>query len=552
MDIKEKIKKEIVEKIPFDPGIYIMKDENNNIIYVGKAKSLRKRVRQYFNKTNKTVRIENMVSKVRNIEYIVTSNELEALVLECNYIKEFMPKYNVMLKDDKTYPYIKITVKDKYPAIYITRNKIEDGSKYLGPYTDVNALREIFVTLKEIFPLKRCKYNFNKKTNKNIGPCLYYHIGRCLGPCINDIVLEDYRSMINQVVLFLEGKTDIVKDYIRANIDKCIEKLEFEKAKILSERLDKITKVTEKQKVSNLNELSTDIWGYFVVKSKLYIQIFKIRNSKLLKHDNLYIEEMEKEKLDSVLLDIVSQYYTKNKIDMPKKVYLKLKNEEKYEERLVVINDYLTSLKTTKVELVIPKKGDKLKLIQMIENNIKINLKDKDKNPLDELKELLNINYDLNYVECYDISNLKDSFIVGAGIAYEDGNFNKSKYRKYKIKSTETQNDLQSMAEVISRRLNHIDKLSLPDIFLIDGGVNQVRVVKDVLQKAKIDVPVIGMIKDDKHRTRGIIDLNENEIDLREDKEHKGLFALITQLQDEVHRFVITYHRSLRDRIDNK
>ncbi len=543
------IKKEIVEKIPFDPGIYIMKDETNNIIYVGKAKSLRKRVRQYFNKTNKTVRIQSMVSKVRNIEYIVTSNELEALVLECNYIKEFMPKYNVMLKDDKTYPYIKITVKEKYPSIYITRNKIEDGSKYLGPYTDVNALREIFTTLKEIFPLKRCKYNFNKKTNKNVGPCLYYHIGRCLGPCINDIALEDYRSMINQVVLFLEGKTDVVKDYIKENINRCIEKLEFEKAKVLSERLDKITKVTEKQKVSNLNESSTDIWGYFLVKNKLYIQIFKIRNSKLLKHDNLYIEEIEREKLDNVLLDIVSQYYTKNKIDMPAKVYLKLKNEDKFKEEVTVINHYLTDLKTTKVELIVPKKGDKLKLILMIENNIKINLKDKDKNPLDELKQLLNIDYDLNYLECYDISNLKDSFIVGAGIAYEDGDFNKSKYRKYKIRSTETQNDLQSMAEVISRRLNHIDKLPLPDMFLIDGGINQVKAVKSVLENAKIYVPVVGMIKDDKHRTRGIIDLNEKEIDLRDDKEYKALFALITKLQDEVHRFVITYHRSLRDRV---
>ena len=543
------IKKEIVEKIPFDPGIYIMKDEGNNIIYVGKAKSLRKRVRQYFNKTNKTVRIQSMVAKIRNIEYIVTSNELEALVLECNYIKEFMPKYNVMLKDDKTYPYIKITVKDRYPAIYITRNKIEDGAKYLGPYTDVNALREIFTTLKEIFPLKRCKHNFNKKDNKNVGPCLYYHIGRCLGPCINDVALEDYRSMINQVILFLEGKTDIVKEYIKDNINKCIEKLEFEKAKVLSERLDKITKVTEKQKVSNLNEVSTDIWGYYVVKNKLYIQIFKIRNSKLLKHDNLYIEEIEKDALDNILMDIVSQYYTKNKIDMPKKVYLKLKNEGKYTEELKIIGDYLTGLKTTKVEMYIPKKGDKLKLISMIENNIKINLKDKDKNPLDELKELLKVDYDLNYLECYDISNLKDSFIVGAGIAYEDGDFNKSKYRKYKIKSTQTQNDLMSMAEVISRRLNHIDKLPLPDVFLIDGGINQVKAVKTVLENSKIDTPVIGMVKDDKHRTRGIIDLNEKEIDLREDKERKALFALITKLQDEVHRFVITYHRSLRDKI---
>lgn len=544
------IKKEIVEKIPFEPGIYIMKDETDKIIYVGKAKSLRKRVRQYFNKTNKTIRIQNMVSKIRNIEYIVTANELEALVLECNYIKEFKPKYNVMLKDDKTYPYIKITVKDKYPAIYITRRKIDDGSKYLGPYTDVNALREVFNTLKEIFPLKRCKYNFNKKTNKNVGPCLYYHIGRCLGPCINNIALDEYKTMINQVVLFLEGKTDIVKSYIKENIDKCIEKLEFEKAKQLHERLEKITKITEKQKVSNINESNTDIWGYVLVKEKLYIQIFKIRNSKLLKHDNLYIEEIDKTKIDNIVLDIVSQYYTNNKIDMPAKVYLKIKNEDKFAEEIPIVQKYLSNLKTNKVEMIVPKKGDKLKLIQMIETNIKINLKDKDKNPLDELKELLNIEYELNYLECYDISNLKDSYIVGAGIAYQDGELNKSKYRKYKIKTTETQNDVLSMAEVISRRLNHIDIMDLPDMLLIDGGLNQVRAVKNVLVEKNIDVPVIGMIKDNKHRTRGIIDLNEREIDLRDKKEYKAIFALLTKLQDEVHRFVITYHRSLRDKIN--
>lgn len=546
------IKKEIVEKIPFDPGIYIMKDENGKIIYVGKAKSLRKRVRQYFNKSKKTVRIQKMISHIKDIEYIVTANELEALVLECNYIKQFMPKYNVMLKDDKTYPYIKITVKEKYPSIYITRRKIDDGSKYFGPYTDVNGLREIFETLKEIFPLKRCKYNFNKNTNKKVGPCLYYHIGRCLGPCINDIALDDYKSMINQITLFLEGKTDDVKEYIKENIDRCIERLEFEKAKELHERLVKISKITAKQKVSNINEINTDIWGYITVKDKLYIQIFKIRNYKLLKHDNLYIDDVDKTQIDNIVLDIVSQYYTVNKIDMPSKIYLKIKDENKYEDQVVVTEKYLTNLRNAKVDIFFPKKGNKLKLVEMIENNIKVNIKDKEGNPLDDLKELLNVEFELGCIECYDISNLKDSYIVGAGIVYENGKFNKSKYRKYKIKWTNTQNDLMSLAEVISRRLNHIDTLSLPDLFLIDGGLNQVKIVKQVLKQYNIDVPVAGMIKDNKHRTRGIIDLNEQEVDLRDKKEYKALFALITTLQDEVHRFVISYHRSLRDSIVKK
>ena len=543
-DVKTKIKKEIVEKIPFNPGIYMMKDETGKVIYVGKAKSLRKRVRQYFNKTNKTVRIQNMVEKIRNIEYIVTESELEALVLECNYIKEFMPKYNVMLKDDKTYPYIKITVKDKYPSVYITRSKVDDGSKYIGPYTDVNALREIFVTLCEIFPLKRCKYNFNKACNKNVGPCLYYHIGRCLGPCINDVKLEEYNKMINQVVLFLEGKTDLVKEYIIDGIDKCIEKLEFEKAAKLKERLDKISKITEKQKVSNLNETNTDIWGYVLSKTNLYIQIFKIRDSKLLKHENIVIEDIDMKDVEENLISILSQYYTKNNSYIPSKIYVKLNDKI---DDTKVLEEYLKKQKSGKVYVLVPKKGDKLKLIQMIENNIEMNLKDKDKNPLDDLRILLKLEDSINLVECFDISNLKDTYMVGAKIAFDTNGFNKSKYRKYKIKWTKTQNDILCMKEVMTRRLNHIDKDPLPDIFMIDGGKNQVRAVKEVLKEKNIDIPVIGMIKDDKHKTRGVLDLEEREIDLREG--HKRVFKLVTTLQDEIHRFVITYHKKLRDEI---
>ncbi|MBR6689353.1 MAG: excinuclease ABC subunit C [Clostridia bacterium] len=549
MDIKETIKKEIVEKIPFDPGIYMMKDEDGKIIYVGKAKSLRKRVRQYFNKTNKTVRIQKMVEKIRNIEYIVTESELEALVLECNYIKEFMPKYNVMLKDDKTYPYVKITVKDKYPSIYITRTKVEDGSKYIGPFTDVNALRELFVTIREIFPLKRCKYNLNKMCNAKVGPCLYYHIGRCLGPCINDVAREEYNKMLTEIAMFLDGKTDIVKQHIISSIDKCIENLEFEKAQELKIRLEKIAKVTEKQKVSNLNETNTDIWGYVLVQDKLYIQIFKIRDSKLLKHDNILIDELEKNKIDETLIDILSQYYTVNKSNIPPRIYFKILNEEKQKEKITLTEEYLKTLRGLKVELTVPKKGSKLKLVEMIENNIEMNLKDKDKNPLEDLRNILGLEDTVDVVECYDISNLKDTFMVGAGITYEKDGFNKSKYRKYKIKWTETQNDVLCMSEVISRRLKHMDTLPLPDVFLIDGGLNQVHAVKQTLENNNVSVPVVGMIKDDKHRTRGIIDLNEQEIDLREDKNNRRLFKLITELQDEVHRFVITYHRSLRDKI---
>ena len=313
--------KDIVKKIPYEPGIYMMKDEKGEIIYVGKAISLRKRVRQYFQKNNKTARIEKMASLVRNIDYIVVKNEVEALNLECNYIKKLSPKFNVMLKDDKTYPYIKVTIKDKYPLIYVTRRRVNDKSLYFGPYTNVSAMRDALHTIKEIFPVKRCKYNLDKTKVKNA--CLYYHIGRCLGPCINEVSLKAYKEMIEQVVLFLEGKTSDVKKMIQDQIDECIEKLDFEKASVLKQRLDNIEKFSQKQNVSNLNEISTDIWGYVFLDDTLYIQIFKIRDYKIVLHDNVKITEVSEDEIEESLVQIVSNYYTDNK-DMPKKVYIKL------------------------------------------------------------------------------------------------------------------------------------------------------------------------------------------------------------------------------------
>ena len=287
--------KDIVKKIPYEPGIYMMKDEKGEIIYVGKAISLRKRVRQYFQKNNKTARIEKMASLVRNIDYIVVKNEVEALNLECNYIKKLSPKFNVMLKDDKTYPYIKVTIKDKYPLIYVTRRRVNDKSLYFGPYTNVSAMRDALHTIKEIFPVKRCKYNLDKTKVKNA--CLYYHIGRCLGPCINEVSLKAYKEMIEQVVLFLEGKTSDVKKMIQDQIDECIEKLDFEKASVLKQRLDNIEKFSQKQNVSNLNEISTDIWGYVFLDDTLYIQIFKIRDYKIVLHDNVKITEVSQDEI---------------------------------------------------------------------------------------------------------------------------------------------------------------------------------------------------------------------------------------------------------------
>ena len=543
--------KTLVSNIPLNPGIYMMKNIDNAIIYVGKAKSLRKRVRQYFNKSPKTMRIQKMISQIENIEYIVTNNELEALVLECNYIKENMPKYNVMLKDDKSYPYIKITVQDKYPRIYITRRKLEDKNLYFGPYTDVGSARNAVETIKEMFPVKRCKTNFeNKNTRK--GPCLYYHIGRCLGPCINDLSLSEYKNMINQIVMFLNGNSGEIKRLITDEINMCINNLEFEKAAKLKERLDSINRITLKQQADNINETNTDIWGYvYKMKDKeLYIQVFKIRNYKLLKHSNIKLEDIDRNDIESSALSIMSQYYNSNKLDIPDKVYVKIDNNEELE----VLSDYLSKIKGRKVEIKLPKIGDKLKLIDMVENNIKINIDEQtnEVNSVMLLQEMLKLNYDLNIIEAYDISNLRNEYIVGAMIRFESGKLNKSMYRKFKIKYTDTQNDPLCMAEVIKRRLTHLDDWGTPDLILLDGGKTQLSAVKQVFKEMnEEDIDVIGMVKNDKHRTRGIIDKYGNEIDLSnsQDKNQKKILNFLTFLQDEVHRFVITYHRSLRDKI---
>ncbi len=532
--------KDIVSKIPFEPGIYMMKDEKGEIIYVGKAISLRKRVRQYFQKNNKTKRIENMAALVRDIDYIVVNNEVEALNLECNYIKKLSPKFNVLLKDDKTYPYIKVTIKDKYPLIYVTRRRVEDKALYFGPYTNVGAMRDALHTIKEIFPVKRCKYNLDKTTVKNA--CLYYHIGRCLGPCINEISLKAYKEMIEQVVLFLEGKTSDVKKIIESQIQECIEKLEFEKAATLKQRLDSIDKFSQKQNVSNLNEVSTDIWGYVFHEETLYVQIFKIRDYKIVLHDNVKLTEVSEDEIEESLVQIVSNYYTDNN-DMPKKVYITLPDEQ-----IELINK-LFEKRETKLQIICPKRGEKANLVKMVENNIHINIEDKKNNVVEDLASLLGFKEGIDSIECYDISNLRNEYIVGCMIRFENGKLNKSMYRKFKIRSTATQDDPQCMYEVLSRRLKHAKEWPLPDVMFIDGAMNQVNAVKRAMQEAGENTNIYGMVKNDKHRTRGLIDDKGNEFDLT-DKKH--ILNFLTFLQDEIHRFVITYHRQLRDSVKLK
>jgi excinuclease ABC subunit C len=520
--------KNIISNIPKEPGIYMMKDIDNKIIYVGKAIILKNRVSQYFNKNNKSVRIENMVKLVENIEYIITKNEVEALVLECNYIKQLSPKFNVLLKDDKTYPYIKININESYPTMYITRRKIEDKALYFGPYTSVKSIREVMNIIKQIFPLKRCKYNLDKT---KVTPCLYYHIGRCLGPCKNDVNKDEYKKMIDQIILFLNGKTKEVENGIKEDIEKYIQKLEFEKANNLKQRLLDIEKINLKQSADNLNEVSTDVIGYILDNNNLHLQIFKIRGYKIVLHENINIENVEKLDLNDILISCISQYYIDIE-DIPKKIYIKLD-----ENQQSLLANFLDN-----VQVIVPKIGDKFKLIQMVENNIKINLEEKKDTNLSELKRLLD--GDFETIESYDISNLKDDYIVGAMVRIDDGKLNKKGYRKFKIKSTLTQNDPLCMYEIISRRLKHTE-WEYPDVIFIDGGITQVNAAKKAVNEIGLDILIYGMIKNSKHRTKGLIDSSGKEIEMTS----KKALNFITFVQDEVHRFAIKYHRELRDKI---
>ena len=372
--------------------------------------------------------------------------------------------------------------------------------------------------------------------------CLNYHIGRCLGPCINDISLKAYKEMIEQVVLFLEGKTSDVKKMIQEQIEKCIEKLEFEKAAELKQRLDNIEKFSQKQNVSNLNEISTDIWGYVFLDGVLYIQIFKIRDYKIVLHDNVKITDVEQEEIEESLVQIISNYYTDNN-DMPKKVYTKLS-----EESISLINQLFTK-RDIKLQVICPKRGEKANLIKMVENNININIEDKKNNVVEDLASLLGFNEGIDSIECYDISNLRNEYIVGCMIRFENGKLNKSMYRKFKIRSTKTQDDPLCMYEVLSRRLKHAQDWPLPDVILIDGGKTQLNMVKKAMSEAQENTNIYGMVKNDKHRTRGLIDENGNEFDLSDKKQ---ILNFLTFLQDEIHRFVITYHRQLRDSVKLK
>ena len=541
--------------MPSKPGVYIMHDKDDKIIYVGKAISLKNRVRQYFRKTNKTKRIQNMVALIDHFEYIVTDNEAEALILECNLIKKNMPKFNVLLKDDKTYPYIKVNIKAEFPDVYITRRILNDGAKYFGPYANAGAAKEMVEFIKSKFKIRQCK-SFKYKDR----PCLNYHIKKCLAPCMGYISREDYMKQINEIVDVLEGKTEKLTKQITEEMEEASKNMQYEKAAYLRDKKIAIERISEKQKVSNISENDIDVIGLARSDTKVCIEIFFVRKSKMIGREHLFLNDLVDEESKDILSDFIKQYYINRPI-LPNKIMIREEIEDKE-----LIQDWLTKTAGRKVEIKTPQKGEKLRLVEMAENNALITLenKEKDRNAiLTELKETLNLDKLPRKIECYDISNLSGTNMVAGMSVMQDGVIKKNQARRFRIKTVFGQDDPKCMEEVITRRLKHsIENPNggfgrIPDVIFVDGGITQIRAALEAIKNVKneylsknkefdtsiFNIPIFGMVKNDKHQTRALMDTNRNELPIS-----RELFNLITAFQDSVHDTAIGYHKKLRDK----
>jgi len=541
-DIRENLK-----KLPDKPGVYIMRDNNNTILYVGKAINLKRRVSSYFRKTNKSQRIEKMVSKIDHFEYIITDNEVEALILECNLIKKHKPQYNVMLKDDKTYPYIKITIKEKFPRVYITRKLIDDGSKYYGPYTDVTAVKEMLYFIKTIFPLKTCKTDFTN-VPKNHRPCLNYHIKKCLAPCMGNVNVEEYKKMIEKVCDFLDGKYEEVVKKLTEEMNKYSENLEYEKAASVRDKILSIRKAGEKQKVSKFTNEDIDVIGISKYTDKACVEVLTVRGGKLLGQEQYKYSDTEDDVEEEILSSFIKQFYN-SRLYIPKKIVIRYEIDD-----IKIIEEWLNGIKGSKVEIKVAKNGESVRILEMAEKNAFNCLKnsiDKSENDNIVLKmyDILHLKKIPNKIESYDISNIGNEDMVGAMITVINGELTPKLYRKFKIKDSYTQDDVSCTYQVLTRRLSHLGEddesfSTLPDLILADGGKNQVGAIKRALVEKGVDVEVIGMIKDNKHKIKALL-VNGRSIPI---SQYTELLKFLFMIQEEVHRVAITYHRSLRSK----
>ena len=530
-----------LKKLPDKPGVYLMKDKNDNIIYVGKAVVLKNRVRSYFRKTNKTERIKKMVSNIDHFEYIVVGSEDEALILECNLIKKHRPKFNVLLKDDKTYPYICVTVKSGYPNVFITRRVLNDGSKYFGPYPNSSAAKEMINFIKEKFQIRQCK-----KFRYNDRACLNYHIKKCMAPCMGYVSKEDYKNQIDQIMMLLDGKVESIIKSSKAEMDKYSENLDFEKAAMVRDRIQAIERITEKQKVANFSENNIDVIGLYKNEVTVCIEIFFVRGSKMLGRENYFFDELKDMDEQEIVAGFIKQFYMTN-LDLPNKIMLRYSLEEKD-----VIEKWLSQKAGRKVELKSPQKGEKLRFVEMAELNSKITLENKLKDKteiLTELRDILNLEKMPLKIESFDISNISGNFIVAGMCVAQNGVIKRNLSRRFKIKTIYVQDDPACMQEVVTRRIKHSLENpkggfgSLPDLILADGGITQIRSIKSALATCNVNIPVFGMVKDEHHSTRALIDEKRNEYQIS-----NNLFNFITNLQDEVHKTAIEYHRKIRDK----
>lgn len=562
-DIEEELK-----KLPAKPGVYIMHDKSDAIIYVGKAVSLKNRVRQYFQSSrNLTPKISQMVAHIDHFEYIVVDSEIEALVLECNLIKEHRPKYNTMLKDDKEYPYIKVTINETFPRVLIARKQKKDGAKYFGPYPNGSAVKDSLELLRKLYYIRTC----NRNLPKEIGlerPCLYYHIKQCKAPCQGYITKEEYQKSIEQVMEFLNGNYEIVAEQLRQKMQKASEDLAFEEAAEYRDLLESVQKLSQKQKASDTNSIDRDIIAFATAQEEAVVQVFFIREGKMLGREHFYLNGIEKEKRSAIMANFIKQFYSGTPY-IPKELLLSEEPEE-----LGLLEEWLSMKRGTKVYLHIPKKGEKEQLVELAKKNASMVLqKDSEKikreeartfGAMKEISKWLHLE-NLQRIEAYDISNISGFESVGSMVVYENGKAKKADYRKFRIQSVKGPNDYASMYEVLTRRFVHAKKESeellkknmdfrfgsftrYPDLILMDGGRGQVNIALQVLSELKLVIPVCGMVKDENHKTRG---LYFNNVEIPIDTHSEG-FRLITRIQDETHRFAIEYHRSLHNKTQIK
>ena len=560
--------KDELKKLPDQPGVYIMRDISDTIIYIGKAKSLTKRVHQYFRPSHdEGIKKKQMVEHIDHFEYIITDSELEALVLECNLIKEHTPKYNTMLRDDKTYPYIRVTVGEDYPRVLFSREMKKDKSRYFGPYTSAAAVKSTIDLINKIYKIRTC----NRKLPRYIGldrPCLNYHIHQCSGPCQGYVSKEEYKKQIDGVLEFLNGNYKPVMKDLQTKMEQASEAMEFEKAIEYRDLLEDVKQIAQKQKITHTDGEDKDIIALANDDTDAVVQVFFVRNGKLIGRDHFHVRVGTDEAMENVLSTFIKQFYSGTPF-IPKEIMLQTSIDE-----IEVLEEWLSGKKGRKVSIKVPQRGMKEKLVELAEKNAKLVLaQDKERikreegrtiGAVKEIEGLLGIR-NLNRMEAFDISNINGFETVGSMIVYEKGKPKRSDYRKFKLRTVSGPDDYGSMYEVLTRRFTHgmqemeeIQDRNLPDevgsfnrfpdIIMMDGGKGQVNVCQQVLSELGLDIPVCGMVKDDFHRTRGLY-FNNGEIPI--DRHGEG-FKLITRIQDEAHRFAIEYHRSLRSKTQVK